>query len=571
MSWLLVKTLNLIKYSGKMKRILSTIATAALLIITGAAQAQEIFNAIKNNDTAKVKLLIGNDKSLLKSSDLAGNSPLHFAAYRGYADITDYLLSEGADIECINNMGYTPLGMIARSEGQFETARLLIEKDANINAKDPLGQTPLNNAAMYNVDNRIIDLLLGHKAEIDTTRESLGDMLASACQRGHLELFRFIEKLGGDSLFGNETTDRIFMRNAIAGGSLNIVKILQDKDIKIDLSANYYGFTPLHSAAANANAPEMIEFLVRNGADINARTLDGRSAYNIADANSNRKVVEIILKLGGNAEPQKFPVLTDPYLGQTPPGNEPKRFAPGIIFSDHGTVTISPDGQEIYWGTGTSIMMTQIKDGRWTKPDYASFSGPSDITFYDDVPCVSPDNRKLFFTSKRPLGEDHTGKENIWLVERTGEGWSEPMPVSDNINRMSLHWQVSVSSSGNLYFAGSREDSYGATDIYCSRLVNGEYAEPMNMGPVINSESGESMPFIAPDESYMLFYRVVMQRGALYICFKAKNGQWMQPQKMDQVSAYVGAFVSADCKYLFYDTRWISAECIEELRLRERL
>ncbi len=542
---------------------------AALLLAVATADAQEIFDAIKNNDIAKVRLLTGNDKSLVKSRDLAGNNPLHVAALRGFADITDYLLSEGADMESINTMGYTPLGLIARSEGQFEIARLLIEKGADINPKDPLGQTPLNNAAMYNTDNKTIDLLLAHKAEVDTSRESLGDMVASACQRGHVELFRFIEKQGGDSLFGSETANRTFMRNAIAAGSLDLVKILQDKNIQIDLSASYYGFTPLHSAAANANAPGMIEFLVRNGADINARTLDGRSAYNIAEANGNREVLEIILKLGGNAEPQKFPVLTGPYLGQTPPGNEARRFAPGIIFSDHGTVTISPDGQEIYWGTGQSIMMTQIKDGRWTRPGYASFSGPSDITFYDDVPCVSPDNKRLFFTSKRPLGENQTGKENIWFVERTAGGWSEPVSVGDDVNRMNLHWQVSVSNSGNLYFAGNREDTYGATDIYCSRLVDGKYTNPVNVGPVVNSAAGESMPFIAPDESYMLFYKVMMQRGALHISFKDQDGQWMPPQKIDQVSAYVGAFVSPDKKYLFYDTRWISAEFIEELKPKQ--
>ena len=147
----------------------------------------------------------------------------------------------------------------------------------------------------------------------------------------------------------------------------------------------------------------MIEFIVNNGADINACTNDGRSVYNIAEENGNKDALGLILNLGGKADPQKFPELKGPYLGQVPPENEAIRFAPGIVFLDHGTITISPDGKEIYWGTGTSIMMTKIQDDKWTKPTYASFSGQSDISFYDDVPFITPDNKKLFFTSKRKI------------------------------------------------------------------------------------------------------------------------------------------------------------------------
>lgn len=552
-----------------MKAKISVLMMAILLIAARATQAQEIFDAIKNNDSIKVRVLVAADKSLVHSRDLAGNTLLHIAAVRGYVNISEYLLSEGADIESKNNLGYTPLGYLCRSAGQIETARILIGKGADIDAKDPLGQTPLNNAVMYNDDNRIIDLLLDHNAMVDTSQQSLADMVTSASRRGHLRLFNYIVVKGGEGLFGDQATDRIFMRSAITGGSLEIVKLLQTKEILMDLSANSNGLTPLHGVAGNANAAEMIKYLVQNGADINARTIDGRSAYNIAVTNGNKEAADLILKLGGNPEPQQFPLLTGPYMGQTPPGNEPKRFAPGIITLDHGTITTSPDGTEIYWGTGKSIMMSKIKDGKWTKPDYAPFSGQHDIDFYDDVPFITQDNRSLFFTSKRPIGSDLSGKENIWFVERANNGWSVPRPVGNTVNKMILHWQISVSGSGTLYFSGSAPDSHGASDIYYARLVNGEYTEPENLGPVINSKDGESMPFIAPDESYILFYKVVLQRGLLHICFKTKDGQWLPPKKVNQISPYVGAVVSHDGKYFFFYNQWVSAKFIEEMRPKE--
>lgn len=527
-----------------------------------------LITAITNGKDDVSKVLIKKGADIGKTVER--NTPLHFAAWNNRTAIVKLLIDRGSDIESKNKLGYTPLGHIARSGGKFESARLLIRKGADINAKDPLGQTPLNNAIMYNEDNKTIDLLLDHHADVDTSLQSLTDMLTSACQRGHIRLFTFIAERGGEGLFGNEATNRILMRSAMVGGSLEIVKMLQSRKIPLNLSANSNGLTPLHGAAGNPDANGMIEFLVNNGADINARTHDGRSAYNVAEANGNKKGMDLILKLGGNAEPQKFPELTGPYMGQIPPGNEQKRFAPGIVSLDHGTITASPDGKELFWGTGKSILTSKIQDGKWTIPGYAPFSGPSDIDFYDDVPFITPDNKKLFFTSKRPLGSATRTKENIWFVERTSEGWSDPEAVSDEVNGMGLHWQVSVSNSGTLYFSGSSPDGYGGGDIYYSKLVNGEYTKPVNAGPVINSKEGETMPYISPDESYLIYYKVILQRPSLYISFRAKDGQWLEAKKIDQISPYVGAIVTPDGKYLFFYNQWVSAAFIQEMRPKEK-
>jgi len=43
-------------------------------------------------------------------------------------------------------------------------------------------------------------------------------------------------------------------------------------------------------------------------------------------------------------------------------------------------------------------------------------------------------------------------------VERNPSGWSDPQPVSPVVNTMQLHWSVSVSENGTLYFGGSGPD-----------------------------------------------------------------------------------------------------------------
>ncbi len=128
------------------------------------------------------------------------------------------------------------------------------------------------------------------------------------------------------------------------------------------------------------------------------------------------------------------------------------------------------------------------------------------------------------------------------------------------VNAMKQHWQISVSNSGTLYFAS------GAGDLYCSRLVDGSYAQPVELGPAINTKDGESQPFIAPDESYILFYRVFGQMPSAFVSFKGKKGEWMPAVKFELPWVGAGLMVSPDGKYLFAGGVWKSAKFLDDLR-----
>ncbi|HOI29530.1 MAG TPA: ankyrin repeat domain-containing protein [Melioribacteraceae bacterium] len=535
---------------------------------TNTMQSTPLHTAIENKQDDVAKFLIEKGANL-NIKGRGGNTPLHAAAYSNRKELAELLIYRGADLEIRNEQNYTPLAALTRSTRNYEVAEVFVRRGANINAPWTDGATPLNYAAMYS-DDRVINLLLDNNADLDTTDDNLKYTLFSTASKGHVRLLKKILDKCGDRIFANEAINKTIMRNAIVSGSLEFVKLLLSKNIPLDISASITGATPLHSIASNSNALEMMEYLAQNGADINARTNDGRSAYNIAEANGNKAALSLILKLGGNSDPQQFPVLSGPYLGQTPPGNQLKQFAPGIVYANHSTVSVSPDGTELYWGNGYSILFSKLENGFWTKPDYVSFSGKNEAMFYDDVPFVSPDNKKLFFTSKRPVDSQraNSNKENIWFVERTPSGWSQPNPVGPEVNALGLHWQVSVSNSGTLFFSGSDQTSFGNSDIYYSRFQNGQYTKPVNLGSVINTVEGESMPYIAPDESYLIFYRVVLQRPYLYISFKSKTGEWLQPKKVE-LPAYNCGIVSPDGKYFFCDNRWVSAIFIDQLRPKE--
>ena len=140
----------------------------------------------------------------------------------------------------------------------------------------------------------------------------------------------------------------------------------------------------------------------------------------------------------------------------------------------------------------------------------------------------------------------------------------------------------SESMEGSIYFS-FRRDGGKIFDIACARMVDGKYLPPEILPQGINTPYYEDGPFIAPDESYLIFEsgRPEGIEGSidLYISFKQKNGSWGTPLNMGPKvnSKYAERFarVSPDGKWLFFgstrygglfDIYWIDASIIEELK-----
>jgi hypothetical protein len=285
-------------------------------------------------------------------------------------------------------------------------------------------------------------------------------------------------------------------------------------------------------------------------------------------------------------------VLEGPFMGQTPPaaGAPPTAFADDIVSThrfQHGTIAFSPDGTEAYWSTEVALpdsgysrglmVFSQMVNGLWTEPAAAPFS---QIGWGDDVPIFAPDGERLYFLSTRPTAAEGGGQaERIWYVTRSPQGWSEPQIIDGGPNTLDLHWSFSVTADGSVY-------SPGDGDIYVSRLVDGVYQAPENLGAPVNSDAGEMMPFIAADESYLIFARARHEENMgyldLWISFRETAGGWTDPLNLREPIATeaneICPILSADGRYLFFnssrrgndDNYWVEASFIEDLR-REAL
>lgn len=263
-----------------------------------------------------------------------------------------------------------------------------------------------------------------------------------------------------------------------------------------------------------------------------------------------------------------FSKLKGPYLGQTPPGMTPELFAPGYISTRNTdwTLTFMPGGLEAYYtiqglnGYNHLICVKSINEV-WQQPELVSFSNPD----HNADPYISPDGKKLFFWSNGPerAGEESGDNSDIWYVDRVGDGWSKPIRLDSTIN--TKQWQIfpTVASNGNLYFSCNYPDTKGGFDIYRSEFVNGKYTKPVNLGDSINSKTLDQEPYIAPDESYIIFgsdrHAPRTSNWDLYISFKKKDGTWTTAKNMGNTinSPYMdqAAIVTSDGKYVFFSSR----------------
>lgn len=589
--------------------------------INADTMAQDIIEAVSQGDVVAVEHLLDQGDDLVNRMDDNSRTPLHHAASIGHVEVAELLLTRGADINVQDYRGETPLigavladqqslvafllqqgaridvrdhyertalHLVSRQTGNHVVTRQLLEKGANPNLRDRFDDTPLQLAAWRGYG-EVVDLLLDAGAEVTAVGRDGKYLTIYAVQHGLLRLFDMLVEKGADLALRN-TEGGSFLHTAAQGGAVPIIDVLLERGADIN-EQDRYGWTPLHYAAVKGRR-EAAALLIERGSHLNKQTKAGNTALNLANDFDRSEVVRLLEAQGAALEPPAFPVLSAPYLGQSVPGDEPALFAVDIVSSNqfqHGTVTFSPDGKEAYWVSGflmaepgysSGILTTRIEDGHWVRPTLANFSVAG---LSDDVPFMAPDGQHLYLLSRRPTTPDgELGPELIWAMERDGQGWTEPRLIEGGPNTMGLHWQFSVAANGNIYFGSDDPGGLGRQDIYVSRLVNGAYTVPENLGPLVNSEYGELSPFIAPDESYIIISQMNHPSGLgdmdLVISFRDEEGNWTAPVGLPGPINTQGRemcpHVTGDGKYLFFnsfrngnaDNYWVSASFIDGLR-----
>ncbi|MCP4727611.1 MAG: hypothetical protein GY863_21405, partial [bacterium] len=279
-------------------------------------------------------------------------------------------------------------------------------------------------------------------------------------------------------------------------------------------------------------------------------------------------------------------------MGQKPPGMTPEIFAQGFISTNDSELNsvFTPDGKEFYFashdGEKYFIKYTKQVNGIWTTPVTAPFSG-----IYSDVDIsISYDGKRCFFGSSRPVqpgGNKLIDRCNLWMMQRVGDWWGEPVHLKNGINAGDHQNYPCSANNGNLYFQSVRDGNVGEsnTDIHLAEWKDGYFSEPVNLGENINSIYNEGDVLIAPDESWIIISvsgsPECIGSGDFFISFRKEDGSWMKRIHMgEEINTKYADFcpmISPDGKYLFYtskrtfeprkaDIYWADIKIIEKYR-----
>ncbi len=273
--------------------------------------------------------------ALIEKKNGKGLTPLHLAALNNNTECLQLLIEKGAKInsqtkngkftkekdetpteerENLLEKGRTSL-YLSVLQGNYDCARILLESGANIDLKLDESFTPLfacvikccDEENKKNKENllKCIDLLLQKGADIQVRGKKNQAAIHIAAARGQPDILRKLIKYDKNCNFADEDSETP-LHKAVIGGNLECVELLLDPEnfpmhnqvAKIPVcysvtTKNLEGCTPLYLAAKNGRA-KILDFLIKEGGDIDDKNYAGISPLQIAETKGHNDCVKIL-------------------------------------------------------------------------------------------------------------------------------------------------------------------------------------------------------------------------------------------------------------------------------------
>jgi ankyrin repeat protein len=273
-------------------------------------------------DANLVRTLIENGVHVNSLDDSFVKTALHRAAINGHKDVVELLLAEGAGVDARDWGLVTPLNY-AVENGHREVASLLIASGADVNATRrgyPAGDTPIHSAVRAG-HKEIIDLLIAKKADMNVKNEAGQTPLYLAVRQSSKDIIELLIANGAD-INAKNNDDQTPLDIAVNQNRNEVVKLLVAKGVDISIHAaarigdlaivekiiqegtdlnakDASGKTPLHHAVEYGHK-EVVELLAAKGANVNIKDYDGNTPGHVALGENKRSILELLIAKGVN-------------------------------------------------------------------------------------------------------------------------------------------------------------------------------------------------------------------------------------------------------------------------------
>ncbi|MHC4798404.1 MAG: ankyrin repeat domain-containing protein [Planctomycetota bacterium] len=519
-------------------------------------------------EIVKILLNAGADVTI---GDNENSQPIHNAAVGGHLEVVDILINHGVDINCQDDNGATALSF-AVSYGRSEMVKYLLSMGVDPTIKNTYGRPPLHLAIM-NRQFEIAELLVQSGVSVDSISSKPFAPITWAIRNGDLAM---IEMFVGNGAKIQQTTPlgESYLHFAVFFNKPELVEYFVESEIDVNV-VKRGNLTPLHIAAVLGHT-DIATFLIDYGAELNIPSADGGTPLHFARTARNEAMVELLLVRGAEDSPRDFPEYRGEYLGAKKPGDDPEPFAPELfqdIYRPHGPPTFSPDGREIYWeamfmmgvNNASRVWFMKEENGLWQAPRVAIFAD-----YPSGGPTFCQNGQKLIYHSLRPRSDtsDMAQDLDLWMVERTGEDWGDPIHLDSPLNADGSHEVCMHMTDDCTIYIQKR-----ARGFVQYGLVDGKYEEVGIIGDFFDTDyvdTCRSMKqiILMSDRQKERFH------FQLFAGFHRPDGRWTEPvylgDRLHQGKRADSGRISPDGNYLFFSRNfgfyWIDAEIIEDLR-----
>lgn len=249
-------------------------------------KAEELYRAIRDGDIDKTKVLLKYFPNI--NHEILICSPLEYAVTSKQVKIAEYLISKGAQVNPMNfNQEFSVLTAAVMAE-DINMIKLLVEKGANIDQSKAL-----NFAAMgHNVE--ITRFLLKHGASANSMYAG-STALHEAIENGEIEIMKLLLENGANVNAKDELGETPLYSLMHIPYDNETPRLLLEYGADPNTSSKG---KPLLSELAEVQNAEFAEMLIKKGADVNRKDINGDSALQIAIRNNNQVMINLLKKYG---------------------------------------------------------------------------------------------------------------------------------------------------------------------------------------------------------------------------------------------------------------------------------
>ncbi|XP_021100537.1 ankyrin repeat domain-containing protein 24 isoform X3 [Heterocephalus glaber] len=184
---------------------------------------ERLLQAVENNDSARVAVLISRKGLVPTKLDPEGKSAFHLAAMRGAASCLEVMLAQGANVMSTDGAGYIALHLAAKY-GHPQCLKQLLQASCVVDMEDSSGWTALHHAAAGGCLS-CSELLCSFKAHLNPRDRSGATPLILAAQMGHTDLCRLLLQQGA-AANDQDLQGRTALMLACEGASPETVEVL---------------------------------------------------------------------------------------------------------------------------------------------------------------------------------------------------------------------------------------------------------------------------------------------------------------------------------------------------------